>query len=507
MSRHAAPDDEPPTKPPPPASLSQLPPPTSDTGPLFLGHGDWPPLRPSQPSENVVADYGAYEPPPDSPPTHETRPVPLPNQSRFADARNPAEPDAHDRRVEESVVDNSIGADLHGADLHGDDLHGDDPPVDDLELLPAAPAAEGGHRRGREAGAAVPSGRRPLGILVSLAVIAALVTGIFFGGKAIVDLIAPDPTPNYSGQGSGAVEIEIPDGASTGRIAEILAENDVVASSQAFLDAASGNADILTIQPGRYDMRLQMSGQAAVERILDPAARLFNRATIPEGYTVDRTLESLSEQTDIPLADFEAAAAAPEQLGLPAWSNGQLEGFLYPDTYDIGSEVTAVEVLQDMVAHFNQVAIETGLEAEAASVGLTPYELLTVASMVQSEVTVEAERPLVARVIYNRLDQTIPLGIDATIGYERGVSADQLTTEELQTDSPYNTRTRTGLPPTPISNPGQPSIQGALQPAVGDWIYYVLQNSEGDHLFTASYEEFLEAKARCNAAGLGCGPA
>lgn len=508
MSRHAAPDDEAPTQPPPPASSSQLPPPTSDTGPLFLGHGDWPPLRPSQPSENVVADYGAYEPQPDVPPTHETRPVPLPNQSRFANARIPAESDAHDdRRVEEAVVDNSMIDDLDADDLHDDELHTDDPPVDDLELLPAAPVAEAGHRRGRGAGAAVPSGRRPAGILVSLAVIAALVTGIFFGGKAIVDLISPDPTPNYSGQGSGAVEIEIPDGASTGRIAEILAENDVVASSQAFLDAASGNADILTIQPGRYDMRLQMSGQAAVERILDPAARLFNRATIPEGYTVARTLESLSEQTDIPLADFEAAAAAPDQLGLPAWSNGQLEGFLYPETYDVGPNSTAVEILTSMVARFNEVAIETGLEAEAASVGLTPYEVLTVASMVQSEVTVEAERPLVARVIYNRLDQSIPLGIDATLAYERGVSGNELTTEELQTDSPYNTRIRLGLPPTPISNPGQPSILGALIPAPGSYLYYVLQNSDGDHFFTASYEEFLAAKAQCEAAGLGCGPA
>ncbi len=515
MSRHAAPDDEVPTPPPPPAPSTQLPPPTSDTGPLYLGHGDWPPLRPSQPSENVVADYGASEPRREVPPTHETRPVPLPNQSRFANAHIPAEPDPPDRRVEETVIDDVHGDELHGDELHGDELHGDELhayelpgdelPVDDLGLLPAAPAAEAGHRAGRGTGTAVPSGRRPLGILVSLSVIAALVTGIFFGGKAIVELISPEPTPDYSGQGNGAVEVEIPDGASTGRIAEILADNDVVASSQAFLDAASGNADILTVQPGRYDMRLQMSGQAAVERILDPAARLFNRATIPEGYTVARTLESLAEQTDIPLADFEAAAAAPDQLGLPTWSNGQLEGFLYPDTYDIGSDATAVDVLQDMVAHFNEVAIETGLEAEAASVGLTPYEVLTVASMVQSEVTVEAERPLVARVIYNRLDQTIPLGIDATLAYERGVSGNELTSEELQADSPYNTRTRTGLPPTPISNPGQPAILGALNPAPGDYLYYVLQNNEGDHFFTASYEEFLAAKAQCEAAGLGCG--
>jgi len=158
-----------------------------------------------------------------------------------------------------------------------------------------------------------------------------------------------------------------------------------------------------------------------------------------------------------------------------------------------------------MVGHFNEVAIETGLEANAAAVGLTPYELLTLASLVQSEVTVEAERPLVARVIYNRLALSMPLGIDAALAYELEINGGELTTDVLNTDSPYNTRIRVGLPPTPISNPGQPSITGALQPAEGDWIYYVLQNSAGNHFFTASYEEFLEAKAQCEAAGLGCG--
>jgi len=350
-------------------------------------------------------------------------------------------------------------------------------------------------------------GRRPLAILVSLGVIAALVTGIFFGGRAIVGLFSTEPAADYSGQGSGTVEVEIPDGASTAAIADVLVDNDVVASAESFLDAASGNPDVMTIQPGVYQMRLQMSGEAAVTLILDPAARLFDRVTIPEGYTAARTLEVLAEQTEIPLADFQAAADVPDQLGLPAWkpSNGSLEGFLYPATYDIEPGTNAVSILTTMVAQFNQVAAETGLEASAESVGLTPYEVLTVASMVQSEVTVEAERPLVGRVIYNRLSQGERLGIDATLAYELGINGGELTTEALNTDSPYNTRTRAGLPPTPISNPGQPSIFGALNPAPGDFLYYVLQNSEGEHFFTASYDEFLAAKAQCEAAGLGCG--
>lgn len=412
--------------------------------------------------------------------------------------------------TEEPLLDDQIVADSQIEDPHveepaAEDVHVEDV-ADELGLLPVEPVAEAGHRRGRRATAPRRSkGRRPLGILVTLGVIAALVTGIFFGGRAIVGLFATEPAADYSGQGSGTVEVEVAAGASTSQIAEVLVENDVVASTQAFLAAAEENPDIMTIQPGFYQMRSQMSGQAAVALILDPASKLVDRATIPEGYTVARTLESLADQTEIPLADFQAAAASADQLGLPAWSNGQLEGFLYPDTYDISPDATAVEILTDMVGHFNEVAIETGLEANAAAVGLTPYELLTLASLVQSEVTVEAERPLVARVIYNRLALSMPLGIDAALAYELEINGGELTTDVLNTDSPYNTRIRVGLPPTPISNPGQPSITGALQPAEGDWIYYVLQNSAGNHFFTASYEEFLEAKAQCEAAGLGCG--
>ncbi|MDQ4038749.1 MAG: endolytic transglycosylase MltG [Actinomycetota bacterium] len=378
-------------------------------------------------------------------------------------------------------------------------------PVDELGLLRPDPMAEKVSRGDRRARTPRKRGRKPLSVALSLAVIAALVTGIFYGGKAIVGLFAGDPAADYSGQGSGEVEVEIPDGASTSQIAEVLADNDVVASAEAFLNAAASNPDVRSIQPGFYAMRLQMSGEAALAWLLDPASKLLDRAIIPEGYTVARTLEALAEQTDIPLADFQAAAAATDQLGLPAWSNGVLEGFLYPATYDIAPNTTAVEILAAMVARFNEVAAATGLEADAAGVGLSPYELLTVASMVQSEVTVERERPLVARVIYNRLSQGIRLGIDATLAYELGINGAELTTEMLETDTPYNTRTRLGLPPTPISNPGEPSILGALQPAPGDWIYYVLQNSAGEHLFTASYQEFVEAKAQCEAAGLGCG--
>ncbi|MDQ3734335.1 MAG: endolytic transglycosylase MltG [Actinomycetota bacterium] len=532
MSRHRAePDDE-----------ETLPPPTADTGPLMFGHGDWPPLRPPEPDGDRRASStrnGApepttrhpqrdpapsYERPSEDLPTYRAdvhnhvtskinyplreRPVQVakdwPGERPSPPTAAPAELPRRAPRASQVPMRGPVDQELLDEDAHHNDAHIDDP-ADELGLLTPEPEPDKGHRRGRGPRTARKGGRRPLAILLSLGLIAALVTGIYYGGRAVVDLISDDPVADYSGQGTGSVEIQVPEGAPTADIADILAENDVVASAQAFLAAAAGNSEILNIQPGVYAMRRQMSGQAAVDLILDPASRLFDRVTIPEGYTVARTLETLAEKSDIPLADFQAVAADPTQLGLPAWSNGQLEGLLFPATYDIGPDSTAVSVLTEMLARFNEAAVETGLEANAAAVGLTPYEALTVASLVQSEVTVEAERPIVARVIYNRLAISMPLGIDAALAYELGVNGNELTTEMLTTDSPYNTRIRIGLPPTPISNPGQASMLGALQPAVGDWLYYVLQTAAGDHYFTNNYEDFLAAKARCEASGLGCG--
>ena len=244
MSRHAAPDDEAPSTPP-----------TSDTGPLFLGHGGWPPLNPNQPSapaqesfasrdtENVdLESNGAYEHPTTPAPVHHEQQSPM--AQRWSDT---GDPHVEDSQVEVPQLE----------DPHVEDSQAEHPaePADDLGLLPVEPTTEAGHRRrGRDA---VPArrGRRPLGILVSLGVIAALVTGIFFGGRVIVDLISTDPAADYSGQGSGTVEIEVASGASTAQIAEVLVESDVVASAEAFLNAANSNPDILTIQPGVYQMR------------------------------------------------------------------------------------------------------------------------------------------------------------------------------------------------------------------------------------------------------------
>lgn len=377
-----------------------------------------------------------------------------------------------------------------------------------LEVIGAEVEEDRGRtgRRGRDTGRPPRTrrARRPITIVVSLLVLVGLVGGIVLGGQWLISRINPT-AEDYTGQGSGAVEIRVMTGDSLTAIGRTLVEADVVASLGPFVDAASADPAATGIQPGVYGMSLQMSGQAALDRLLDPSARLLSRVTIPEGYTVVQTLQRLSDATETPLAALQAAAADTTQLGLPSWANGQLEGFLYPLTYDFEPGATPVQMLQAMVAQFTTVATDLQLEAQAAAAGRTPYEVLTIASMVQSETQQDAERVDVAQVVYNRLTQDIPLGIDATLAYGLDKNGNDLTVTDLQTDGPYNSRTRTGLPPTPISSPGELSLEAALAPSTGDLLYYVLQDSEGNHFFTSDYQEFLAARDRCAEADLGCG--
>jgi UPF0755 protein len=348
------------------------------------------------------------------------------------------------------------------------------------------------------------SRRSPLAVVLSLLVLAGLVGGIFYGGKALIGLVNPGGE-DYAGQGSGTVQVRISSGDTLSDIARTLVAEGVIASPGPFVDAAETEPAATGIQPGVYALRSQMSGAAALDLLLDPGTRMVSRVTVPEGFTVQAVLQRLAETTGRPLAEFEAAIADPAALGLPAYAGGQLEGYLFPATYEFTPDDTAVDMLGEMVTQFTATAQDLQLEQRAAAAGRTPAEVVTVASMVQSETRLDEERADVAQVIYNRLDQGIPLGIDAALAYGLGKNGNDLTVTDLQTDTPYNTRTRAGLPPTPISSPGEASLEAALAPSTGDLLYYVLEDADGSHFFTADYAEFQAARARCAAAGLGCG--
>ncbi len=345
--------------------------------------------------------------------------------------------------------------------------------------------------------------RGVLTALIALVVLGGLLLGVLLGGRAILDVFSD--VPDYTGAGSGAVEVRVNPGDTTADIATALLDAGVIRSERAFREAAAEDPDSLSIQPGLYTMREQMPATLALGLLLDPGARLVESVTIPEGFSLDQILARLSEGTQIPLQELQTAAAQVDQLGLPAWAGGRLEGFLFPSTYEFDPRDDALTVLQSVVGQFVAVTDRIQLETRATAAGVAPYDIVVIASMIQSESRIDGERPRIARVIYNRLAQGIPLGIDATTAYDLGKSGTDLTTADFQIDSPYNTRINPGVPPTPISSPGEVSLEAALAPEAGNWIYYVLSDAEGNHFFTASAAEFEAAKAQCARLGLGCG--
>jgi UPF0755 protein len=353
---------------------------------------------------------------------------------------------------------------------------------------------EGGRRRRKRS-------RLPgcLAVLVSLAI---LLGGGYYvatrGYEAIADRFA-DPE-DFAGPGQGTVIFEVQQGDSVAEMGRGLKSDGVVASVEAFTDAAAADPDSTSIQVGSYKMKKQMAADDALDILLDPDNIMKNTITIPEGLRVEDITALLAEHTDYGQAQFEKVLDNPDSLGLPDYAEGNPEGYLFPSTYDFGPKESPKSMLAMMVDRWEQAAAEADLEAAADELGYTPAELMTVASLVESEAARDEDRAKVARVIYNRLegDETNGLlQIDATVNY----AADQElgavpTTEDLEIDSPYNTYQNPGLPPTPIEAPGDAAIAAAAHPAEGGWYYYVTVNLRtGETKFAESYDEFLDYKA------------
>lgn len=348
------------------------------------------------------------------------------------------------------------------------------------------------------------SGRKKaLAVLFLLLLVAALVAGALFVGSKLLDRFGGSGAEDFSGEGTGEVVVQVEPGDTAGDVADTLLEEGVVASRAAFFEVAAADPRSTGLQPGFYRLRLEMSSAAALELLLDPSSRVVGRVTIPEGRDVRQTLDLLAQGTEIPLAEYEEAAADPAALGLPDYAGGELEGFLFPATYDIEPGATAVSVLTQLIDRFEQAAETVGLEEGAAALGRTPYEVVIVASLIEREVRFDDEYGQVARVVYNRLDQGIPLGIDAAIAYGVGKDpGEEINASDLAQDTPYENRRQTGLPPTPIASPGEATLAGAMNPVDGDILYYVLATAEGRSFFTDDYNEFLRQRDTSRAEGI-----
>lgn len=331
--------------------------------------------------------------------------------------------------------------------------------------------------------------RRLLAVIVLIVAVVALVA-VFITTRGSQD---------YPGPGSGSTTVIVVRGDSLSAIGNTLVEAGVVASTQAFIDAADANPRSRSIGPGSYTMLREMSGADAVALMIDPASRAASRLVLPEGLRLPQSIDTASKATGIPVPQFTDALTRATSLGLPAYANGNSEGFLFPASYDLAGDETAESTLRMLYARFATASRQLNLKARAAQVGRTPYEIMIIASLVQAEGNPTDYRKI-ARVIYNRLESGMRLEFDTSIAYGLGITRVSLTADQLRTDTPYNTRLHGGLPPTPINSPGEAAINAALDPAAGSWLYFVTVNLEtGETKFARSYAKFLEYKAQLQA--------
>ena len=324
--------------------------------------------------------------------------------------------------------------------------------------------------------------RRSLILLVALAVVAGGGYGAFAALRPMVEsLRAPN---DYTGQGSGTVEVSIEPGASGRAIGRVLAEVDVVKTSGAFVDAASANPKAGSIQPGTYAMRKQMSGSAAVTLLLDPKARTAERVTVREGLRASEIITLLAKETGQPAADYTAAFKDAEALGVPALARGNAEGWLFPASYEFATTSTAEQQLSAMVAQTKKVLAAADVKDRDAQ------RILTIASIAEVEAAAPADYAKVARTLDNRLRIKMKLQLDSTVSYAVGRRSITTTAAERATRSPYNTYFIAGLPRGPIANPGRAAIEGALNPSPGPWLFFVtVDPSTGETKFATTAAE------------------
>ncbi|MEA2404535.1 MAG: hypothetical protein QOE08_1182 [Thermoleophilaceae bacterium] len=348
-------------------------------------------------------------------------------------------------------------------------------------------------RNGGDPGRSLP--RRALLPLIGLGVV--LLVVLWF----LVSLFQP-----LKGDGQGAVRVTIPPGSGVSAIGHKLADANVVSSPFFFqlrtrLGGNSGN-----LKPGAYTLKHDMSYSDAITALTKGPAANTVSIGIPEGRSrreIARSIKSAGLRGNYLTATKRSPELNPARYG--AKRARDLEGFLFPATYELkrGASVDALvsKQLQTFKAEFRRVDLRAARKAN-----LTPYDVLIIASLVEREAQLPRERALVASVIYNRLRQGTPLGIDATTRFEFDKWDGALRQSELASRSPYNTRLNNGLPPGPIGNPGIASIRAAANPAHSSFMFYVVKPGAcGEHQFTRTLAEFNAAVERYKRARAAAG--
>jgi peptidoglycan lytic transglycosylase G len=254
-----------------------------------------------------------------------------------------------------------------------------------------------------------------------------------------------------------------------------------------------------SFRAGSFELTTNMTPDEAFRVLTTPPEPVPTlRLTIPEGYRLTQIADRVEEELGIPAKRFLKATEVGD-WSLPPYlpkDAPSIEGFLFPETYFVRKDADADAVIRELLDQFGTEA-ETLPWANAQELGVTPYEVVTIASMIEREAALDRERPIIAGVIYNRLKIGMNLGIDATLLYDDPTPDGQLSFSDLEYDSPYNTRLNPGLPPTPIASPGRASLEAALNPADTPYLFYVLCGADGHHAFGKTEAEHEVNRIRC----------
>ena len=326
-----------------------------------------------------------------------------------------------------------------------------------------------------------------------------LLTG--FAGLLIVIGLAAwwlrmDLGTRYYGSPGPKTFVEIPRGAGIMHIAALLGEAGVLRHRLPFVVYLRWAGKSRSLKAGEYLFTSPATPVEITQR-LERGDIYYHTITIPEGLTARETIALIAQSGLCKLEDLEKALAHSDWIGDLSPEARDLEGYLFPETYRVPRRITAEQLLKTMVDRFREVLLHLKAQHPLPQ-GWTPHRIVTLASMIEKEVKLDAERELVASVLTNRLRKGIPLACDPTIIYALKLSGKydgNIRKRDLKIDSPYNTYVRTGLPPGPIANPGEESLKAALAPAPTDFLYFVARN-DGSHQFSKDFETHERAVFR-----------
>lgn len=363
--------------------------------------------------------------------------------------------------------------------------------------------------------------RRRFVIRVSLALVVVVVLAGVFAGTKLWHTVFGNGD-DYSGGGKRDVVIQVEAGDSTTMVGETLQHQQVVKTVRAFVNAAHGNSAITSIQPGFYRVRTEIPAGDAVTRLTDPKNRV-GRLVIPEGRQLDDTTDMKTNRVNpgifslisqatcvdlddnrrcVPVADLRAAAtdSSIAALAVPPWAvqpatelgkdHRRLEGLIAPGTFNVDPSAPAEGILASLVSAGASEYTKSGLIDTAQAMGLSPYDILVVASLVQQEAN-PPDFAKVAQVIYNRLHARHTLEFDSTVNYPLDRREVATSDADRAQRTPWNTYVSQGLPATAICSPGLDALRAAEHPEPGDWLYFVTIDNQGTTLFTRDYQQHL----------------